>query len=424
MWIPLLILLSTLVVSVGWAVALRREVGRRRVAEAGLIQAKEQAERLARVKQDFLTVAAHEVCAPVTAITATINRLSQLVRDPTQRELVRMTRRSLDGLAAFVGNVLDLSKDEAGKLTLDPQPHDLAALAQEITNGFAPFAAEQGNLLIFDQQGAIPACLLFDAMRVRQIVTNLVSNAIKFTEGGRIAVVISALARIDAAGHRWCEARIVVSDDGIGMTREQQRRLFEPYAQFATGNASRFGGIGLGLAISRRLAEGMGGSIDIVSEWKKGTAATVRLSLHHCEGDDAIEDPGDCQRPSVLIADADQVQQIVLSATLRQLGIDPDVASGADQALERWRERRHDLVLADCGLPTRNGRALTRRLMEEGGSAVRVIGLSAGGSEAGACGGVSAMLHKPVSEAKLRLAISEAMTQRALSQRSSATASP
>jgi signal transduction histidine kinase len=410
-WIPLIALLSALVVSLGWAQALRREVRRRRVAETRLIQAKERAERLARVKQDFLTVAAHEVRAHVNAITASVNRLSQLVRDPVQRELVRMTRRSVDALAEFVSNVLDLSKDEAGKLTLDPQPDDLAALVREVTAGFTPFAAEQGNALSFHQEGPIPGCLLFDAMRVRQIVTNLVSNAIKFTEGGRIVVIVTGQPRTDWARNLCCEVRITVSDDGIGITPEQQRRLFEPYAQFATGNASRFGGIGLGLAICKRLAEAMGGSIELASEWRRGTSATVRLALRKCEIEDTAEGSGERQRPRVLIAENDPVQQIVLTTTLRQIGIDPDVADDADQALDRWRERRHDLILAGCDVSGADRLAIARRLVEEGGPAIRVVGVSeeadrfTGAIEAG----IMAMLQRPVSAAKLRHAIAQAM---------------
>jgi signal transduction histidine kinase/CheY-like chemotaxis protein len=407
MWILLVILLSTLAVSLAWACALRREVRRRRIAEAQLIQAKEHAERLARVKQEFLTVAAHEVRAPVNAITAAINRLSQLVRDPVQRELVRMTRRSVSALDEFVSNVLDLSKDEAGALTLDPQPDDLAALLRDVTGGFALFAAERGNMLTFHLQGAIPACLLFDGMRVRQIVANLISNAIKFTEGGGIAVVLAA--EPVAPSDRSCRVRVTVSDEGIGITPEQQRRMFEPYAQFATGTASRFGGIGLGLTICQRLARAMGGSIELASEWRKGTSVTVLLKLRCCEVDESADGPRGRERPRVLIAEKDRVQQIVLTTTLRQIGIDADVADNAEQALQCWRERRHDLVLADCDIRGTDGPVLARRLIEEGGSAVRVIGLTAGQHELDLCralaAGMSAILRKPVSQEQLRQAI-------------------
>jgi two-component system capsular synthesis sensor histidine kinase RcsC len=314
MWIALLLLLSTLAVSLAWAQALRGEVRRRRVAEAGLI----------RAKQDFLTVAAHEVHAPVTAITASINRLSQLVRDPAQRELVRITRRSVDALAEFVSNVLDLSKQEAGRLTLDPKPGDLVALVREVTAGFAPLAAERRNALTFRQQGVIPASLLLDAMRVRQIVTNLVSNAVKFTEAGRIAVVATGEVRTDRIGHRWCEAHITVIDNGIGITSEQQKRLFEPYAQFATGSASRFGGIGLGLAICKRMAEAMGGSVRLASEWRKGTSATVRLRFRACCIDERADGCRHHPGPREVIADDDLVPQLVLNTRLRRIEIDSD----------------------------------------------------------------------------------------------------
>jgi two-component system sensor histidine kinase EvgS len=408
LWTALAVLLSTLAVSLGWVWALRREVARRRAAEARLLGAKEQAERLARVRQDFLAVAAHEVRAPVNAITAALNRLSQLVRDPAQRELVRMTRRSADSLTEFVNNVLDLSKDEAGRLTLNPQPDDLAALIREVTAGYALVAAERGNAMTLDLPPGIPACLRFDAMRVRQILTNLISNAIKFTEGGEIAVAVAA--QKGRIGNRSCEVRITVSDDGIGITPEQQRRLFEPYAQFASGSASRFGGIGLGLSICKRLAEAMGGSIEIASQWRKGTTATVRVTLSICEGAEAI-DPARHRRPRVLIADDDRVQQLVLTTTLRQLGIDPDIADDARQAFECWCERRHDVVLADCNLPGTDGTALARRLIEEGGAAVRVIGVSADADDAAraVAAGMSAMLQKPVSAAQLQHAIAAAM---------------
>jgi signal transduction histidine kinase/ActR/RegA family two-component response regulator len=411
LWIGPIALVSGLAVSLGWAYALRREVKRRRLAETQLTRAKDRAERLARARQDLLVVAAHEVRAPVHAITATVNRLSQLVREPAQRELVRMTRRSVEALTEFVNNVLDLSKNEAGELTLSPRPGDLAALIREITAGFAPVAAERGNVLTFQPEGAIPGCLHFDPMRVRQIVTNLVSNAIKFTEGGEISVALAAAT--GRSGSRTCEARITVSDHGIGILPDQRRQLFEPYGQFASGAASRFGGIGLGLAICKRLAEAMGGSIEIASEWRKGTSAIVRLSLGACEVQEvAGSDRG--QPPRVLIADGDRVQQIVLTTTLRQLGIDSDVADDADQALELWRERRHDLVLVDCSMPGTEGLALARRLIEEGGSTVRVIGVSADRHliTRAIAAGISAMVSEPVCEAHLQDAIAAAMGRR------------
>ena len=411
LWIAPIVLVSGLAVSLGWAYAMRREVKRRRLAETQLTRAKDRAERVARARQDLLVVAAHEVRAPVHAITATVNRLSQLVREPAQRELVRMTRRSVQALAEFVNNVLDLSKDEAGELALNPRPGDLAALLREITAGFVPVAAERGNVLTFQSQGAVPACLHFDTMRVRQIVTNLVSNAIKFTEGGEIAVALAAAA--GKSGGRTCDARITVSDQGIGILPDQRRHLFEPYEQFATGAASRFGGIGLGLAICKRLAEAMGGSIEIASEWRKGTSATVRLTLGACDAKE-VAGSDQWQAPLVLIADGDRVQQIVLTTTLRQLGIDSDVADDPNQALELWRERRHDLVLVDCRMPGTDGLALTRRLIEEGGSAVRVIGVSADSRlmTRALAAGISAMVPEPVCEAQLQEAIAAAMGRR------------
>jgi hypothetical protein len=328
------------------------------------------------------------------------------VRDPAQRELVRIARRSADSLGEFVSNVLDLSKDESGRMALEPQPDDLAALVRDVTGGFALFAAERGNMLTFQQHGPVPACLRLDAMRVRQIVANLISNALKFTEGGRIAVLLAARRR--PAGDPWCEVQITVSDDGIGITPEQQRRLFEPYAQFATGSASRFGGIGLGLAICKRLAESMAGSIRIRSEWRKGTSATVRLMLGVC-GFEGAGTP-DRRPPRVLIACCDRVQQVLLTTTLRRVGLDADLAVDAGEALERWHDRRHDLVLLDCDADPAAVRVLARRLLHEGLPAQRLVGLSAAAG-AGVAGqaGIATVLPRPASAAQLWQAIASAL---------------
>src|SRR5882672_1790659 len=314
-WMLVFGLLALLAIAFGWAHTLKREVGLRQAVEAELRQAKERAEKLARVKEEFLAVATHEIRAPVNAISGAINRLAQIVREPQQRELVQITRRSVVALTEFVNNVLDLSKSEAGKLTLNPQPDDLRVLLLEVEAAFRPLAAERGNQLAL-RLGEMPQSFVFDSMRLRQIIVNLLSNALKFTEDGQVTIDVHVRP---AATPGARVVTIVVADNGIGITPDQVKRLFEPYTQVASGNAARFGGTGLGLSICQRLTQTMGGAIEVTSVWQEGTAVTVRLPM-------AVAQPvatGD--RPSrlmqkVLIADDDPVQQIILTATMRQLG--------------------------------------------------------------------------------------------------------
>ena len=251
------------------------ELARGHAARHELLSGKERAERIARVKEDFLALATHEMRAPVQAVAATVNRLAQLVRDPEARELVQITRRSTAALTEFLCNVLDLARSEAGTLAVVCRPDDLAALLREVEAAFRPLAAERGNRLAL-RFAEIPPRLVFDAIRTRQIIANLLSNAIKFTEDG--AVTIDVRGQPDPAAG-ICMITIVVADNGAGMTSEQKRRLFEPYAEAATGHVARFGGTGLGLTICERLADAMGGTIEVQSVWQEGTAVTARLPL-------------------------------------------------------------------------------------------------------------------------------------------------
>jgi two-component system sensor histidine kinase EvgS len=402
LWLPVLGLFALLAIALAWAHTLKREIALRHCAEAELRHAKERAERMAQVKEEFLAVATHEIRAPVNAISGAVNRLAQLVREPDARELVQITRRSVDALTEFVNNVLDLSKSEAGKLTLNPQPDDLCALFREIEAAFGPLASERGNTLSL-RLGEIPPCLCFDSMRVRQIVVNLLSNALKFTEDGQVTIDVRAQP---GATPETTVITIVVVDNGIGITPDQQKRLFEPYTQLASGSAARFGGTGLGLSICKRLTETMGGAIEVASVWQEGTVVTVRLPLALVEGA-AAQDRAPRFAETVLIVDDDPVQQVILTAAMRQLGLDPDVAEHGREALERWQERRHAVVITDCNMPKMNGYELARALRATAGDTVRVIGMSADADDAaaGIDAGMDAVLQKPISTEQLRRAL-------------------
>jgi len=274
-WAAVSILFVLLALALAWVRRLRRELAHGHAARYELMLGKERAEQIARVKEDFLALATHEIRAPVQAVAATVSRLAQLVRDPESRELVQITRRSTAALTEFLGNVLDLARSEAGTLAVVCRPDDLVTLLREIEATFRPLAAERGNRLAL-RLAEMPPRLVFDAIRTRQIISNLLSNAIKFTEDGDVTIDVRGQPE-PARG--ICAVTIVVADNGVGMTPEQNRRLFEPYAEAATGHVARFGGTGLGLTICKRLAEAMGGTIAVQSVWQEGTAVTVRLPL-------------------------------------------------------------------------------------------------------------------------------------------------
>lgn len=336
-----------------------------------------RANRANRAKSGFLAAMSHELRTPMVGITGMIEVLGHTRLDAEQRRALALVRHSADGLLQIVGDILDFSRIEAGKLDLAPVPVDLAELAGRCAEHFAIAASSKGLLLEASIDPALAEAHLLDPLRLRQILNNLLSNAIKFTERGRIELQVEVLAE-EAAGQRL---RLAVSDTGIGIAPELQDGLFEAFSQAAADVPRRFGGSGLGLAICARLASLMGGRIQLRSEPGAGSCFSIELSLPRARQADIPIEPSKLPAPSiaplpsaaeaeatrslVLLADDHPTNRLVVARLLALAGIRCEAVADGEAALAAWRSGRFALVLTDLNMPRLDGFGLVRALRAE-----------------------------------------------------------
>jgi signal transduction histidine kinase/CheY-like chemotaxis protein len=290
---------------------LTSELSARRQAQIQLTEARDQAEAAARAKADFLAVMSHELRTPMNGILGMSRLLADSQLDPEQREMVDAVLVSGDALLDIIGDVLDYSKMEAGRLTIDPTPCDLRRVCEAVLDIVAPKAEEKDIALILRWPPLVPRRFVADAARLRQVLLNLVSNAIKFTATGRVMLTVSM---------RTDQLHFSVSDTGIGITSGQLRSLFQPFMQAEVGISRTYGGTGLGLVISKRLVELMQGTIGVDSQPGAGSTFWCQLPLK-VDLSPATSTrlmPSDCQH--VLVLDGDSERRAALVEFIAESG--------------------------------------------------------------------------------------------------------
>jgi signal transduction histidine kinase/ActR/RegA family two-component response regulator len=374
--------------------------------------ARREAEAASQAKSAFLAMMSHELRTPMNGVLGMAHALKASRLTGRQTEQVGMLIRSGDGLMAILNDILDISKIESGRLELETAPFDLVELGERVCDLWADAARAKGLALSFAVDPATPRHVAGDAARVRQILLNLVSNALKFTETGEIRVALSA-----APAPRPGRALIAfsVTDTGLGISPDQQARLFDPFVQAEASTARRFGGTGLGLAICRQLAGLMGGEISVDSTPGRGSTFRLLIDLPLATAPDAetAEQAPDAglEGLRILVAEDNPINQAVARAILETLGARIDTAENGALALECLARGAYDLVLMDVHMPVMDGmEALSRiRAGEAGDPTLPVIALTAdamsGQDLKFMARGFDAVQPKPIQPAELIAAI-------------------
>ena len=384
-----------------------RDIDARKALEAELERKRDEAEAAAVAKSEFLANMSHEIRTPLTGIIGFSGMLQKLSGLPPEGQLwADRIVASGQALLSVVNDILDFSKIEAGQLELDPHPFDPAAFVVETAALVQAQADAKGLKLATRFEGDIPAAVTTDAARLRQILLNLLTNAVKFTPAGQVGVEVRHIA---AEGL----LRIEVSDTGVGIAPDRLDRMFQRFSQADGSIAREFGGTGLGLAICRSLAELMGGSVGVRSRLGEGStfwftvAAPVAEATRSAEGP-AVEAPAYAGAPAqVLVVDDNPVNREVVKALLEGFGLTLTEAAGGAEAVERALGTPFDLILMDLQMPGMDGLAATRAIREGAGPnrGTPIVALSANVLSqhlaASRAAGMDDHIGKPINAAEL-----------------------
>ncbi len=328
-------------------------------------RARLEAESASRAKSEFLAIMSHELRTPINGVLGMLQLLKETQLNPEQKEFANIAERSTEQLTAVIDDILDYSKMERGRLSIDLIEFNLKNLLQDTVNSLRPQLEEKG--LHYEEvfEGPLQdAVVVSDPGRIRQVIANIFNNAIKFTEQGYI--------RLKASWKEQGANKLIftcsIEDSGIGITREQQQYLFNSFSQADQSSSRRYGGTGLGLAIAKRIIELMEGKIEVESELAKGSLFTFSLELHYRHH---LGETGPAKtitnrrfRGKALIVEDNLVNQKVTAAMLEKFGLQTELAQNGEEAVNRYVKDQYDLIFMDCQMPVMDGFQATRAIRE------------------------------------------------------------
>ena len=343
---------------------LKDEIQHGKQIELELKKAKEKAEQVSQAKGEFLANMSHEIRTPMNGVIGTLQLLEDTSLNDEQKEFVDIAHKSADALLAILNDILDLSKIEAGKLSFENIAFDFKQIVKDIVILHSLKAEQQGVFLLQQVDESLPEFLMGDPTRLRQVIVNLVSNALKFTSQGEVKISVDVVNKETDS----VDLKIAVIDTGIGIPQTAQETLFNAFTQADGSTTRKYGGTGLGLAIVSQLVDLMGGSLGVDSVEGEGSVFWFTVNLQCAKkapemaGEIAKNNKALQLEAKILLVEDNPINQMVAQKMLEKVGLKPTLANNGVEALKQLNERSFDLVLMDCQMPEMDGFDATREI--------------------------------------------------------------